>query len=92
MRRGNISTHVQRKHANLLNPFPQMKESNCNFSQTKTPESSNFPSTQYDSNDSCQLPENARRFQDVVREISQWNKVELACLLSAIFRLPNFIS
>ena len=79
-----------------------MKESNCNFSQPKKPEPSNISSPQYESSnflaprydlsDPAQFFENSRKFQNVLQEISQWNKMELAFLLTAIFKLPNFIS
>jgi len=92
MRKGNVSAHIQRRHPNQYNPYPQMKESNCNFSQPKKPEPSNFHAPQYVLSDPAQLFGNSSRFQVVLNEISQWNKMELACLLTAIFKLRNFIS
>jgi hypothetical protein len=94
MRKGNVSTHIQRKHPYQYNPFPQMKlkQSDCNFSQPKKPEPSNFRSPHYDLSDPAQLFGNARKFQNVLQEISQWDKMELACLLAAIFKLPNFLT
>ena len=92
MRKGNLSTHIQRKHPNQYNPFPQMKlkQSECNFSQPKKPESSNFRSPQYDSSDPAKLFENSRKFQNVLQEINQWSTLELMFLLNAISKLPNF--
>jgi hypothetical protein len=104
MRKENVNTHIQRKHPNQYNPFPQMKlrQSDCNFAQPKKPEPSNFSSPQYETvnfrksqykmSDPAQFFENSRKFQNVLREIKQWDKFELACLLTAMFKLPNFIS
>jgi hypothetical protein len=94
MRKENLSTHIQRKHPNQYNPFPQMKlkQSDCNFSQPKRPDPWNFRSPQYDLSDAAQLFEDSKKFQDVLQEIKQWNKLQLACLLTAIFKLQNFIS
>jgi hypothetical protein len=104
MRKENVNTHIQRKHPNQYNPFPQMKlkQSDCNFAQPKKAVPSNFSSpqyetvnsrvSQYDLSNPAQFFENSRKFQNVLQEIRQWNKFELACLLTAVFKLPNFIS
>ena len=90
MRKGNLSTHIQRKHPKQYNPFPQMKQLNCNFSQPKNPEPSNFLSPRYDLTDPAQYFENSRKFQNVLQEITQWNTIELIFLLQAIPKIPNF--
>ena len=92
MRKGNLSTHIQRKHPYQYNPLPQMKlkQSECNFSQPKKPESSNFLSPQNESSDPTKLFENFRKFQNVLQEINQWSTLELMFLLTAITKLPNF--
>jgi len=92
MRKGNVNTHIQRKHPDQYNPFPQMKkkQSECNFSQPKQPEPSNFRSPRYDLSDPAQYFENSRKFQNVLQEITQWNTIELMFLLLAIPKLPNF--
>ena len=94
MRKENVSKHIQRRHSHKYNPYPEMKlkQSECNFSQPKKPEPSNFPSPRYDLSDPMQFFENSRKFQNVLQEINQWNNFELVCLLTAIFKLPNFIS
>ena len=92
MRKGNVNTHIQRKHPNQYNPFPQMKQLNCNFSQPKNPETSNFYSHQDYSFDPVRMFGNSSKFHDVLQEISQWNKIELMFLLIAIIKLPNFSS
>jgi hypothetical protein len=103
MRKENVSKHIQRKHPDKYNPFPQMKlkQSDCNFSQPRNPEPSNFNSPQhessnflaprYDLSGSTQFIENSRKFQNVLQEISQWDYFELVCLLNAICNLRNFI-
>ena len=98
MRKGNLSTHIQRKHPNQCNPFPDMKQSSCNFTQRKNPERSNFRSPQHDLSDPAQLFENSRKFQYILQEFNQWDKIELMFLdkielmflLIAIMKLPNF--
>jgi hypothetical protein len=104
MRKENVSTHIQRKHPNQYNPFPQMKlkQSDCNFAQPKKPKPSNFSSPQYETvnfrisqynlSNPAEFFENSSKFQNVLQEIMQWDKFELACLLTAVFKLPNFIS
>ena len=102
-RRGNLSTHIQRKHPHDYNPFPQMKlkQSECNFSKPKNLKPSNISSPQYESSNfraprynlshPAQFFENSRKFQNVLQEIRQWDYFELASLLTAILRLRNFI-
>jgi len=89
-RKGNLSTHIQRKHPNQYNALPVMKQSNCNFSQPKNPEPSQFRSPRYDLSNPAQLFEHSMKFQNVLQEINQWNKIELMFLLIAINNLPNF--
>jgi hypothetical protein len=101
-RKENVSVHIQRKHPKQYNPFPDMKlkQSECNFSQPKKTESSNFSSPQYESSnfrspqynltDPAQFFENSRKVQNVVQEIKHWDKLQLACLLTEIFKLHNF--
>lgn len=92
MRKANLSTHIQRKHPYQYNPLPQMKlkQSECNFSQPKKIESSNFRSPQNDSSDSAKLFEDPEKFQNVLQEINQWSTLQLMQLLTAIPELPNF--
>jgi len=92
MRRGNVNAHIQRKHSDKYNPFLDMKQkqSDCNFSKPKKPEPSNFPSPQRDVSDPTQYFEGPRKFENVLQEIRQWNKIELDLLVLAIINLPNY--
>ena len=87
-RKGNLSTHIQRKHTGEFNPLLLMKESNCNFSPPKRAEpfNVNLPQKEFDL---AHLFENSKKFQNVLQEIKQWNKLELTYLLYAISNLPN---
>jgi hypothetical protein len=105
-RKENVSVHIQRKHQrihpNLYNPFPDMKlkQSDCNFSRPKKHEPSNlsspeygcshFRSPQYDLSDPVKLFETSRTPLNVLQEIKQWDKMQLAWLLTEIFKLRNF--
>jgi hypothetical protein len=102
MRRGNVDVHVQRKHPHNYNPYPDMKlkPSDCNFSRPKKIQPPNFSSPQYESSnirsprynlsDSVQFFQDLSKFQNVLQEISQWNKIQLNYLIIAINNLPNF--
>jgi hypothetical protein len=85
MRKGNISTHIQRRHPDQYNPFPQMKESNCNFSQSKKTEPSNFRSPQYDWSDPQQIMERSTKIKNLLVESKNLSKMELGYLLVAIY-------
>jgi hypothetical protein len=89
MRKGNVSTHIQRKHPIDYNPFPEMKQTDCNFSKPKKPEPSNFGSQQFNLSDRTQYFGNSRKFQDILQQISQLSDIELMFLASAITKRLN---
>jgi hypothetical protein len=89
---------MKQKQSDCNFSHPKMpRPSNLSSAQYESPnfnspkyESPNFSSPPYDFPDPAQFFENTRKFQDVLREINQWNKFELACLLTAIYKHHNF--
>ena len=59
------------------------------FSQPQN-QSSNSNTPRDDSLDPVQILENSTKFQNILQEIKQWDKMKLALLLSEIFKLHNF--
>jgi hypothetical protein len=72
---------------------PQNQSSNppfsTYFSQPQN-QSSNSNTPRDDSLDPVQIFENSIKFQNILQEIKQWDKMKLALLLSEIFKLHNF--
>jgi len=83
-------THLQRRHPGNFDPLSLMKEANCNFSTPKNHKFSSFRSPQNNLPDPMQSFGNAKTFQDILRDIKDWNNIELTLLIIAITRLPNF--
>lgn len=91
-RRWNVSTHIQRKHPGRYNPLPEMKQVrpfNTYSSQAK-PQSANSFLRQDDLSEATQIFEKPTKFQNLLHEIKQFNKMEINFLLVAISNLPNY--
>ena len=90
-RRWNVSVHIQRKHPGHYNPMPELKQNppfSAYFSQPQN-QSSNSNTPRDDSFDPMQMLEKSTKFQNILQEIKQMNRMEIIFLLSAISNLPN---
>ena len=87
-----LVTHLQRKHPGSYNPLPEMKQVTVSDSNSSKPmpESSNSFSPPNDGFDPAPISEKLTKYQNLLQEIKQLNKIEINFLLMAINNLPNF--
>jgi hypothetical protein len=87
-----LVTHLQRKHPGCYNPLPEMKQVSVSdtYSSKPMPEYSNSFSPPNDLFDPARIFEKSTKFQYILQEIKQLNKIEINFLLMAINNLPNF--
>jgi hypothetical protein len=85
-------THLQRKHPGLYNPPPETKRITVfdSYFPKPMPNASNSFSSRDDFFDPASVFEKSTKFQNLLQEIKQFNKIELIYLLMAINNLPNF--
>jgi hypothetical protein len=90
-RRWNVSAHIQKKHPGLYNPMPELKRNPpfSTYSSQPQNQSSNSNTPRDDSFDPMQMLEKSTKFQNILQEIKQMNRMEIIFLLSAISNLPN---
>jgi hypothetical protein len=85
-------THLQRKHPGSYNPLPEMKRVIVfdSYSAKAMHESWNSFSPPNDWFDPAPIFEKSTKYQNILQEIKQFNKIERFFLLYAINNLPYF--
>ena len=90
-RKWNLSTHMQRKHKGLYNPFYMAKETVLTDSVYQTRSSPAYESfwPQFNPSDPLDSLEKLIKLKNLVKELRQLSKMELYFLLSQILNLLN---